>query len=580
MRVKNKVLKGLFLYLLEHRKKLIWLCFIAILGNGLNLIGPYLIGKGINTLRFQMSSSDFLTLGKITSLLAVVYLSGATLTLIQNITMNRISQQIVWKMRKESFEKLHKFSLKFFDNNSHGNIISIMINDIDNISSSISQIGTQVIVSILTIVITLAIMTYISPTLTLVQLILVSITGIFLRKLTLKGREKTREQQRYLGEVSGYIEEILMGEPEVKAFTYEEKVIERFQELNGKYNENAVKAYFFTGFGYPTLNYIGNMGYALIVLIGSIFILRGEITLGGLSSFIIYSRMFNRPMANISDVYSIIQTVMVSAERYFNLIGQEEELESGQKKVVTETTKGDIRFENVTFGYSYKQRTIDSLSFEAKPGNMVAIVGPTGAGKTTITNLLMRFYDIDSGKILIDGINIKDYSRSELRKLFGMVLQDTWIFTGSIRENILYGSEDIGDTELFRAAKLACANDFIMKLPQGYETQISEDNMILSQGQKQLITIARVILKNPRFLILDEATSGVDTRTEMRLQKAMQNLIHGRTSFVIAHRLSTIKSANLILVVKEGKIEEQGTHSELMSKRGFYYTMFNEQYAN
>lgn len=580
MRVKNKVLKGLFPYLLEHRKKLIWLCFIAILGNGLNLIGPYLIGKGINTLRFQMSSSDFLTLGKITSLLAVVYLSGATLTLIQNITMNRISQQIVWKMRKESFEKLHKFSLKFFDNNSHGNIISIMINDIDNISSSISQIGTQVIVSILTIVITLAIMTYISPTLTLVQLILVSITGIFLRKLTLKGREKTREQQRYLGEVSGYIEEILMGEPEVKAFTYEEKVIERFQELNGKYNENAVKAYFFTGFGYPTLNYIGNMGYALIVLIGSIFILRGEITLGGLSSFIIYSRMFNRPMANISDVYSIIQTVMVSAERYFNLIGQEEELESGQKKVVTETTKGDIRFENVTFGYSYKQRTIDSLSFEAKPGNMVAIVGPTGAGKTTITNLLMRFYDIDSGKILIDGINIKDYSRSELRKLFGMVLQDTWIFTGSIRENILYGSEDIGDTELFRAAKLACANDFIMKLPQGYETQISEDNMILSQGQKQLITIARVILKNPRFLILDEATSGVDTRTEMRLQKAMQNLIHGRTSFVIAHRLSTIKSANLILVVKEGKIEEQGTHSELMSKRGFYYTMFNEQYAN
>lgn len=580
MRVKNKVLKGLFPYLLEHRKKLIWLCFIAILGNSLNLIGPYLIGKGINTLRFQMSSSDFLTLGKITSLLAVVYLSGATLTLIQNITMNRISQQIVWKMRKESFEKLHKFSLKFFDNNSHGNIISIMINDIDNISSSISQIGTQVIVSILTIVITLAIMTYISPTLTLVQLILVSITGIFLRKLTLKGREKTREQQRYLGDVSGYIEEILMGEPEVKAFTYEEKVIERFQELNGKYNENAVKAYFFTGFGYPTLNYIGNMGYALIVLIGSIFILRGEITLGGLSSFIIYSRMFNRPMANISDVYSIIQTVMVSAERYFNLIGQEEELESGQKKVVTETTKGDIRFENVTFGYSYKQRTIDSLSFEAKPGNMVAIVGPTGAGKTTITNLLMRFYDIDSGKILIDGINIKDYSRSELRKLFGMVLQDTWIFTGSIRDNILYGSEDISDTELFRAAKLACANDFIMKLPQGYETQISEDNMILSQGQKQLITIARVILKNPRFLILDEATSGVDTRTEMRLQKAMQNLIHGRTSFVIAHRLSTIKSANLILVVKEGKIEEQGTHSELMSKRGFYYTMFNEQYAN
>ena len=580
MRVKNKILKNLLPYLLEHKKKLITLSLIAILGNGLTLIGPYLIGKGINILKFQMSNADFISLGKVTFLLGTVYILGAFLTFIQNITMNRISQQIVWRMRKESFEKLHKFSIKFFDNNSHGNIISIMINDIDNISSSISQIGTQVVVSILTIVITLGIMTYISPTLTLVQIVLVIITGGFLRKLTLKSREKMREQQRYLGELSGYVEEMLMGEVEIKSFTYEENAIQNFKNLNEKYKENAVKAYFFTGFSYPSLNYIGNIGYALIVLIGSIFILNNEITLGGLSSFIIYSRMFNRPIANISDVYSIIQTVFVSAERFFSLVNQEEEKETGNKKVAIEKIKGDIQFIDVTFGYQKDQKIIDNFSFEAKPGNMVAIVGPTGAGKTTIANLLMRFYDIDSGKIIIDGKDIREYSRGELRKLFGMVLQDTWIFTGTIKENIVYGNENVSDEAIINAAKLACAHDFIIKLSQGYDTKISEDNITLSQGQKQLITIARAILRDPRFLILDEATSGVDTRTEMRLQKAMENLIHGRTSFVIAHRLSTIKSANLILVIKDGKIEEQGTHNELMDRKGFYYTMFNEQYTN
>ena len=580
MRVKNKILKNLLPYLLEHKKKLITLSLIAILGNGLTLIGPYLIGKGINILKFQMSNADFISLGKVTFLLGTVYILGAFLTFIQNITMNRISQQIVWRMRKESFEKLHKFSIKFFDNNSHGNIISIMINDIDNISSSISQIGTQVVVSILTIVITLGIMTYISPTLTLVQIVLVIITGGFLRKLTLKSREKMREQQRYLGELSGYVEEMLMGEIEIKSFTYEENAIQNFKNLNEKYKENAVKAYFFTGFSYPSLNYIGNIGYALIVLIGSIFILNNEITLGGLSSFIIYSRMFNRPIANISDVYSIIQTVFVSAERFFSLVNQEEEKETGNKKVAIEKTKGDIQFIDVTFGYQKYQKIIDNFSFEAKPGNMVAIVGPTGAGKTTIANLLMRFYDIDSGKIIIDGKDIREYSRGELRKLFGMVLQDTWIFTGTIKENIVYGNENVSDEAIINAAKLACAHDFIIKLSQGYNTKISEDNITLSQGQKQLITIARAILRDPRFLILDEATSGVDTRTEMRLQKAMENLIHGRTSFVIAHRLSTIKSANLILVIKDGKIEEQGTHNELIDRKGFYYTMFNEQYTN
>ncbi|WP_294663245.1 ABC transporter ATP-binding protein [uncultured Fusobacterium sp.] len=577
--MKYSLFRKLLPYLKKYKAEFIFLIFLAIIGNLLTLIGPYLVGKGINQIHFQMNKSDFLQLGKMSVLLLFSYVTGAVLTLIQNIKMNIISQDIVNKMRKDGIEKIHKFPLKYFDGISQGNIISIMINDIDNISGSLSQIGTRVIVNILTIFTALGIMLYISPSLTLIQLLLVSFTGVFLKKITEKSREKRRVQQRYLGKLSGYIDEILTGQAEVKSFSYEERAVETFRNLNSSYKENAIKSIFLAGFNFPTLNFIGNLGYSLIILIGAIFMLQGKITLGGLSSFVIYSKLFNRPIASISEAYSIIQTVLVSAERFFQFMEQDEDLDPGKKNINLDSLKGNIEFRNVDFAYNEETPVLKNLSFKTGNGEVVAIVGPTGGGKTTIVNLLMRFYDITSGEILLDGINIEEYKKSEIRKLFGMVLQDSWLFTGTIRDNISYGNSNISFDKVIESAKLACAHDFIMKFPDGYNTMITEDNMILSQGQKQLITIARIIASDPKFLILDEATSGVDTRTEIRLQKAIANLIKGRTSFIIAHRLSTIKNADLILVLKDGKIAEQGTHNELMNQNGFYFNLYSTQYA-
>lgn len=577
--VKYSLFRKLLPYLKKYKAEFIFLIFLAIIGNLLTLIGPYLVGKGINQIHFQMNKSDFLQLGKMSVLLLFSYVTGAVLTLIQNIKMNIISQDIVNKMRKDGIEKIHKFPLKYFDGISQGNIISIMINDIDNISGSLSQIGTRVIVNILTIFTALGIMLYISPSLTLIQLLLVSFTGVFLKKITEKSREKRRVQQRYLGKLSGYIDEILTGQAEVKSFSYEERAVETFRNLNSSYKENAIKSIFLAGFNFPTLNFIGNLGYSLIILIGAIFMLQGKITLGGLSSFVIYSKLFNRPIASISEAYSIIQTVLVSAERFFQFMDQEEDLDVGKKDINFDSLKGNIEFRNVDFAYNKETPVLKNLSFKTGNGEVVAIVGPTGGGKTTIVNLLMRFYDITSGEILLDGVNIEEYKKSEIRKLFGMVLQDSWLFTGTIRDNISYGNSNISFDKVVESAKLACAHDFIMKFPDGYDTMLTEDNMILSQGQKQLITIARIIASDPKFLILDEATSGVDTRTEIRLQKAIANLIKGRTSFIIAHRLSTIKNADLILVLKDGKIAEQGTHNELMNQNGFYFNLYSTQYA-
>ena len=577
--MKYNLFKKLLPYLKKYKLEFIFLIFLAIIGNLLTLAGPYLVGKGINQIHFQMNKSDFIQLGKLSILLLFSYITGAILTLIQNIKMNIISQDIVNKMRKDGIEKIHKFPLKYFDGISQGNIISIMINDIDNISGSLSQIGTRVIVNILTIFTALGIMLYISPSLTLIQLFLVSFTGVFLKKITEKSREKRRVQQRYLGKLSGYIDEILTGQAEVKSFSYEERAIETFRNLNSSYKENAIKSIFLAGFNFPTLNFIGNTGYSLIILIGAIFMLQGKITLGGLSSFVIYSKLFNRPIASISEAYSIIQTVLVSAERFFQFMDQNEDLDTGKKNIDFNVLKGNIEFKNVDFAYNEETPVLKNLSFKTGNGEVVAIVGPTGGGKTTIVNLLMRFYDVTSGEILLDGINIEEYKKSEIRKLFGMVLQDSWLFTGTIKDNISYGNNNISFDKVVESAKLACAHDFIMKFPDGYDTIISEDNMILSQGQKQLITIARIIASDPKFLILDEATSGVDTRTEIRLQKAIANLIKGRTSFIIAHRLSTIKNADLILVLKDGKIAEQGTHDELMNKNVFYFNLYSTQYA-
>lgn len=576
--MKNNILKKLLPYLMKYKFEFIFLIILAIIGNLLTLVGPYLVGKGINEIHFHMEKANYIQLGKISILLLFSYITGAVLTLIQNIKMNIISQDIVNSMRKDGIEKIHKFPLKYFDGISQGNIITIMINDIDNISGSLSQIGTRVVVNILTISTALGIMLYISPSLTLIQIFLVTFTGYFLKKISKKSREKRRVQQKYLGQLNGYVDEILTGEAEVKSFSYEERAISKFRELNSNYKENAIKSLFLAGFNFPTLNFIGNLGYSLIILIGAIFMLNGKITLGGLSSFVIYSKLFNRPIASISEAYSIVQTVIVSAERFFNFIDQPEDIEKGTLDIDLNSLEGKIEFKDVNFSYNENTPVLKDLSFKAEHGEIVAIVGPTGGGKTTIVNLLMRFYGITSGKILLDDKDIELYKKKDIRKLFGMVLQDSWLFTGTIRENISYGNSEIDFDKVVESAKLACAHDFIIKLPQGYDTVVSEDNMVLSQGQKQLITIARIIASNPKFLILDEATSGVDTRTEIRLQKAISNLVKGRTSFIIAHRLSTIKNANLILVLKDGHIIEQGTHSQLMEKNGFYHELYNTQY--
>ena len=576
--MKNNIFKKLFPYLMKYKFEFIFLIILAIIGNLLTLVGPYLVGKGINEMHFHMEKANYIQLGKISILLLFSYITGAVLTLIQNIKMNIISQDIVNSMRKDGIEKIHKFPLKYFDGISQGNIITIMINDIDNISGSLSQIGTRVVVNILTISTALGIMLYISPSLTLIQIFLVTFTGYFLKKISKKSREKRRVQQKYLGQLNGYVDEILTGEAEVKSFSYEERAISKFRELNSNYKENAIKSLFLAGFNFPTLNFIGNLGYSLIILIGAIFMLNGKITLGGLSSFVIYSKLFNRPIASISEAYSIVQTVIVSAERFFNFIDQPEDVERGTLDIDLNSLEGKIEFKDVNFSYNEDTPVLKDLSFKAEHGEIVAIVGPTGGGKTTIVNLLMRFYDITSGKILLDDKDIELYKKKDIRKLFGMVLQDSWLFTGTIRENISYENSEIDFDKVVESAKLACAHDFIIKLPQGYDTVVSEDNMVLSQGQKQLITIARIIASDPKFLILDEATSGVDTRTEIRLQKAISNLVKGRTSFIIAHRLSTIKNANLILVLKDGHIIEQGTHSQLMEKNGFYHELYNTQY--
>ena len=578
--MKNRtVFKKLIPYLYKYRYKFLFMVFLAIIGNVLTLIGPYLVGKAINQIHIDMDRENFIFLGKISLCLLFTYIGGAFLSLTQNIKMNNISQEIVNAMRQNAFKKIHKFPLKMFNTMAQGNIMTIVINDIDNISSSLSQIGTRIIVNLLTISIALAIMIYISPSLTLIQMILVAISGFFLKKITKKSKEKRRVQQRFLGRLNSYVDEILTGQAEVKSFSYEERAINKFRELNGAYKENAIKAIFFSGFNFPTLNFINNIGYSLIIFTGAVFMLQGKINLGELSSFIIYSKLFNRPIASISEAYNIIQTVLVSSERFFGFMDLPEDDEGGDRELDLSKVQGNIEFKDVNFGYNDNSPVLKDLSFKTKEGKTVAIVGPTGGGKTTIVNLLMRFYDISSGKILLDGVNVEEYKKSDIRKLFGMVLQDSWLFTGTIRDNIRYGNENLTDEDIIKSAKIACAHDFISKYPQGYDTMISEDNMILSQGQKQLITIARIIASNPKFLILDEATSGVDTRTELRLQKAVSNLIKDRTSFVIAHRLSTIKNADLILVLKDGKIIEQGTHKKLMELKGFYYTMYNTQYA-
>lgn len=492
--------------------------------------------------------------------------------------MSGISQKVSYNLRKEISAKLDRLPMKYFDTKTHGEILSRITNDIDTLNQSLNQSMTQLITSVTTMIGVLIMMLSISGIMTLVAVLILPISMFVISRIIKKSQKYFRYQQEYLGNVNGQVEETYSGQTIVKAFNREDEVIEEFDKLNDSLYNSAWKSQFLSGIMQPLMMFIGNLGYVMVSILGGWLAIKKTIEVGDIQSFIQYVRNFTQPMTQIAQVANLLQSTAAASERVFEFLEEEEEVQIVENAVSIDGLEGKIDFENVNFGYNPNKTIINDFSVNVEPGQKVAIVGPTGAGKTTIVKLLMRFYDVNSGSILIDGHNIKDFNRSELREMFGMVLQDTWLFSGSIMENIRYGKLNATDEEVIEAAKSAHVHRFIKTLPDGYKMKLNEEASNVSQGQKQLLTIARAILADPKILILDEATSSVDTRTEVLIQKAMDNLMEGRTSFVIAHRLSTIRDADMILVMNEGDIVEQGNHEELLKKGGFYANLYNSQF--
>ncbi|MBM7871732.1 ATP-binding cassette subfamily B protein [Clostridium pascui] len=542
---------------------------------------------------------DFDYIGKIILILIGLYLISALFSYIQQYIMAGVAQNTVFDMRRDVNEKLNKLPLKYFDSRTHGEILSRVTNDLDTVASTLQQSLTQFITSIVTIIGVIVMMLTISPMLTLVTITTLPLSVLVTILIAKKSQNYFKEQQKALGELNGHVEEMYTGHKIVKVFGHEEKAINEFNEINERLYNVGWKAQFISGIIMPMMNFINNIGYVLVSVVGGIFVTNGRITVGNIQAFIQYSRQFGQPIVQTANIANILQSTVAAAERVFEILDEVEEipdeedakiidlknneikeknLNNVEFKVVGEL-KGGVKFEGVKFGYKETITLMENMNIDVKSGQTVAIVGPTGAGKTTLVNLLMRFYEIQGGKILIDGVDIRDFKRGDLRSMFGMVLQDTWLFTGSIKDNIAYSRKDATFEEVVRAAKAAHADHFIRTLPEGYDTILNEEASNISQGQKQLLTIARVILADPSILILDEATSSVDTRTEVQIQKAMNSLMQGRTSFVIAHRLSTIRDADLILVMNNGTIIEQGNHHELLEKGGFYADLYNSQFS-
>ena len=552
-----------------------------------SIVGPKILGNATTEIYTGLMNKinrtggiDFAKIGKIILFALGLYGVSALFSMIQSYIMAGVAQKVTYKIRNELTEKINKLPMKYFDKKTNGEVLSIISNDVDTLSTGLNQSITQIITSIFTIIGILVMMFSISWEMTIVSLLILPISGVILKKVIGKSQKYFVKQQEYLGHVNGQVEEVYSGHNIVKVFGREEQAIKDFENENEELYKSGWRSQFLSGLMYPLMNFVGNVGYVAIAILGGYFAVKGRITVGNIQSFIQYNKQFTQPIGQVAQISSTIQSMIAAAERIFEFLEEPEEVEDIKNPVSTDGLKGNIEFKNVHFGYDPEKTIINDFNAKVKDGQKIAIVGPTGAGKTTMVKLLMRFYDVNSGEILLDGNNIKDFRRGDLRKMFGMVLQDTWLFGGTIKENIKYSKPDATDSDVIKAAKAAHIHHYIKTLSKGYDAKINEESTNISAGQKQLLTIARVILADPKILILDEATSSIDTRTEQQIQAAMDNLMEGRTSFIIAHRLSTIKNADLILVMDHGDIVEQGTHEELLAKDGFYAKLYNSQFED
>lgn len=578
-------MKNLIVYMSRYKFRLCLVLLCAIAGTTFSIVGPKILGKATTELfnglvaKVQGTGGiDFEKIGQILLSVMVLYLVSAAFSLIQGFVMTGISNDVSYSLRKEISQKINRMPMKYFESRTYGEVLSRVTNDVDMLQQGISQSITQLITSVTTLIGVLIMMISINGWMTLAAFLILPVSMLIITTVMKHSQKFFRDQQSYLGDVNGQVEEIYSGQNVVKAFNKEEDVVNEFEKANKKLYESGWKAQFFSGMMMPIMSFIGNLGYVLVAILGAFMAIRGAIEVGDIQSFFQYIRNFTQPVQQIAQVSNMLQLSAASSERVFEFLAEEEEDQTVEHPVDITNLEGNVTFDHVGFGYNPEQTIIKDFSADVKFGEKIAIVGPTGAGKTTMVKLLMRFYDVNKGAICIDGHNVKDFNRSELREMFGMVLQDTWLFNGTIMENIRYGRLDATDEEVIEAAKAAHAHKFIMQQPDGYQTVLNEETSNISQGQKQLLTIARAILADNKILILDEATSSVDTRTEILIQKAMDNLMKGRTSFIIAHRLSTIRDADLILVMKDGDIIEQGNHEELLAKGGFYSQLYNSQF--